>query len=739
MAEDEHYLKTELYELVRKDRAIFEFLQAGSLDGIWYWDVERQDQEWMSPRFKELFGYRDEEIPNTSEWWMANIFPEDRDLALDNFAKHLADASHPYDQIVRYRHRDGGTVWVRCRGLAVRNEKGEPIRLLGCHTDVSALKRAEEDLRRQAEELREAKDGAERANRAKSIFLANVSHEIRTPLNGVIGMTELLGETELTAGQRDHLDALRESADALLDIINDILDFSKMEAGKLVVEPYAFRLRERLDTLLKSFAPRLHGRDVALSHHVDADVPDGLVGDGRLLRQVLANLLSNAVKFTRRGAIALHVRRDGPVDDGVRLRFDVSDTGIGIPPDKQQVIFEEFVQADASTTRRYGGTGLGLAIASRLVEALGGAMGLESEPGRGSTFHFTVQCGLSETGADEAPPVREPVADGLPLRVLLVEDSVANQRVAVGFLEQAGHRVRTVGDGSAAVAACAAERFDVVLMDLQMPKMDGYAATAAIRRRETEEGAGRTPILALTARASRSNEAWCLAAGFDGFLLKPYRTRELFDAIAAVVEHGAPHAPAGGVAETAGGGDGEAPADEDAVAVGGDGEARRPPAEGGDAAAGGKTGPGTDAGATGAHFGHHDESGSGGADAGTDASGVRLDWGPALETVGGDRELLAKVIDGFLGQHPSLIAELRTAFGAGDLPVVRRVAHTIAGSLRSFEGARVVALAEALEDRCREGAAGPAADAWRELEPVLEATVGELHEGVPGAGRESAP
>ena len=404
MAEDEHYLKTELYALVRKDPAIFEFLQAGSLDGIWYWDVERQDQEWMSPRFKELFGYRDDEIPNTSEWWMANIFPEDRDVALDNFAKHLADADHPYDQIVRYRHRDGSTVWVRCRGLAVRNEKGEPIRLLGCHTDVTALKRAEEDLRGRAAELREARDAAERANRAKSIFLANVSHEIRTPLNGVIGMTELLGETNLTAGQREHLDALRESADALLDIINDILDFSKMEAGKLVVEPHAFRLRERLDTLVKSFAPRLHGKAVKLSHQVDPDVPDAVVGDGRLLRQVLANLLSNAVKFTRRGAIALHVRRDEAVDDGVVLRFDVSDTGIGIPPGKQQAVFEEFVQADASTTRRYGGTGLGLAIASRLVDALGGAIGLDSEPGKGSTFHFTARLGRSETGADETPP-----------------------------------------------------------------------------------------------------------------------------------------------------------------------------------------------------------------------------------------------------------------------------------------------------------------------------------------------
>ena len=687
MGEDEHYLKAELYELVRKDPAIFEFLQAGSLDGIWYWDVDRQDQEWMSPRFKELFGYRDDEVPNTSEWWMANIFPEDRDLALDNFAKHLADASHPYDQIVRYRHRDGSTVWVRCRGLAVRNERGEPIRLLGCHTDVTALKRAEEDLRSQAAELLEAKDAAERANQAKSIFLANISHEIRTPLNGVIGMTELLGETDLTPVQHDHLDAVRESAEALLDIINDVLDFSKIEAGKLVAEPYAFRLRERLEALVKSFAPRLHGRDVKLSHEVDGDVPDGLVGDARLLRQVLANLLSNAVKFTRRGAIVLHVRRDEPVDAGVLLRFEVSDTGIGIPPDKQKVIFEEFVQADASTTRRYGGTGLGLAIASRLAQALGGAIGLESEPGSGSTFHCTGRFDLAAAGAVEAPPDRQEVVSVRPLRVLLVEDSVANQRVAVGFLEREGHAVRVEADGAEAVAACAAERFDVVLMDLQMPEMDGYEAMAAIRRREEEGGAGSTPIMALTARASRSNEAACLAAGFDGYLLKPYRQRELLEAIAAVVEPGASDAP-------------DAP------------PAGRSSGAGADGAAGRETGTGV---------------------AGT-PSGSRLDWDSALECVGDDDELLAKVIGGFLGQHPSLIAELRTALQAGDLPVVRRVAHTIAGSLRSFDGARVVTLAEALEDRCREGAPVPVAVAWDVLEPELDAVVGELRDRVQGAG-----
>ena len=661
MSQEEHYLKTELYALVRSDPAIFEFLQAGSLDGIWYWDVERQDQEWMSPRFKELFGYRDDEISNTSEWWMANIFPEDRDIALDNFAKHLADPNHPYDQIVRYRHRDGSSVWVRCRGLAVRNERGEPIRLLGCHTDVTALKRAEEDLQRQAAELRDARDAAERANQAKSIFLANVSHEIRTPFNAVIGTTELLGDTGLTPVQHEHLDAIRESAEALLDIINDILDFSKIEAGKLVSEQVPFRLRDRLENLVKSLAPRLHGRPVAMVSDVAPDAPDALVGDARLLRQVLANLLSNAIKFTARGEIVLHVRRQELTDDAVTLEFAVADTGIGIPQDKQRVIFEEFVQADASTTRQYGGTGLGLAIASRLAGVLGGSIGLESEPNRGSTFHFTARFGLGAAGGVETRRDREPIVGLRPLRVLLVEDSVANQRVATGMLEKMKHTVRVVTDGAAAVEACAAERFDVVLMDLQMPRMDGYEATRAIRRREQEQGAPRTPIVALTARASMGNEALCLSAGFDGYLPKPYRSRELLDAISAQVE--------------------------------GTEQAMAPAAP-----------------------------------AGFSAPAARLDWDAALEAVDGDRELLGKVIDGFLGQQPALLAELREALAAGDLPVVKRVAHTVGGSLRLFQGARVVALANDLEDRCRAGSSDTVEAAWRTLDPELAAVVVELRE-----------
>ena len=660
MAQDEHYLKTELYELVRRDPAIFEFLQAGSLDGIWYWDVTRQDQEWMSPRFKDLFGYRDDEIPNTSAWWMENIFPEDRALALDNFARHLADPSHPYDQIVRYRHHDGSTVWVRCRGLAVRDAGGQPIRLLGCHTDVTALKRAEEDLRSQATELRAARDAAERANRAKSTFLANVSHEIRTPLSAVVGTAELLGDTALTPPQREYVDAIRESADALLDVINDLLDFSKMEAGKLTVERRAFGLRGFLETLLKSLAPRLGRKDVTLRSAVADDVPDALVGDARLLRQVLSNLLSNAIKFTEHGEIVLRARPLEQADGKVSLGFEVADTGIGISADKQQVIFEEFVQADVSTTRRYGGTGLGLAIASRLADALGGRIGLRSEPGRGSTFHFTATFDLGEVRAGERLRKHAPAVELRPLRILLVEDSVPNQRVAVGMLEKTGHAVRVAATGTQAVEACSAERFDVVLMDLQMPEMDGFEATRAIRGHEQEQG-NRTPIIALTARSSRGHGAHWRSVGFDGYLAKPYRSRELLEAISAVV---AAAPPAG---------------------------ARIPPA-----AAGG--------------------------------SRAHVDWDAALEGVDGDSELLRKVVDGFLGQQPSLCADLRAALEAGDLSVVRRVAHTVGGSLRLFHGARVVSLAHDLEDCCRDSEPGRAATCWRALERELVTVVGELRD-----------
>ena len=434
-------------------------------------------------------------------------------------------------------------------------------------------------------------------------------------------------------------------------------------------DPSPFRLRERIEAWVRSLAPRLHEKPVELVTEVAADVPDALVGDERLLRQVLANLLSNAIKFTAAGRIALRVRTGTRDGDDVALRFEVEDTGIGIPPEKQQVIFEEFVQGDASTTRHYGGTGLGLAIAARLVDVLGGRIGLVSEPDKGSSFHFTArfaQPAFDAPGVEAgAEPVTEPAILG-PLRILVVEDSVANQQVAIGMLEKRGHAVDVAASGAAAVEATSDASYDVVLMDLQMPGMDGYEATRLIRRREAATDAAPMAIVALTARASRGSEAYCLNSGFNGYLLKPYRSRELLDAIATAV----------GIERVA------------ATASGGAEPDVRPPA--------------------------------------TPEAGERLDWEAALDAVDGESELLRKVIGGYLGQQTSLVDELRGALAGNDLAVARRVAHTIAGSLRLFEEARVVALAHELEDQARDGDLDGAVRVWTLLEPELNAVETEL-------------
>ena len=375
--------------------------------------------------------------------------------------------------------------------------------------------------------------------------------------------------------------------------------------------------------------------------------------------------------------------------DGATLRFEVEDTGIGIPPEKQQVIFEEFVQGDASTTRHYGGTGLGLAIAARLVDVLGGRIGLVSEPGKGSTFHFTARFALPAAEAPGVDAGAEPAAPEAvlgPLRILIVEDSVANQEVAIGMLKKGGHTVRVAASGAAAVAATSDESYDVILMDLQMPEMDGYEAVRRIRRREAAAGASPAAIVALTARASRGSEAYCLQSGFDGYLLKPYRSRELFDVIATAV---------GIEREAAGAGAGENP-DAGAMPLPDVGATPRPDA-------GAAAGPGAPPG-----------------------DGASLDWDAAVAALDGESELLRRVVGGYLGQQAALIDELRGALDGGDLGVARRAAHTIAGSLRLFEGARAVALAHELEDRAGEGDAGGAARVWTALEPELNAVDTEL-------------
>jgi PAS domain S-box-containing protein len=447
--------------------------------------------------------------------------PDDLAADLAHVRELLAGERRVYRMEKRYFHRAGHTIWIRLTASLVRDAQGAPLHFVSQIEDVTAQRRLEENLA-------EARDAALAASRLKSDFLANMSHELRTPMNAVVGMGGLLAATPLAPAQQEMVRSIRGGAESLLAIIDDLLDLAKIEAGKLRLEPADFDFRAVIEETVALLAPEARAKGVAVGCAFDPAPPPRLFGDGGRVRQVLTNLLGNAVKFTARGEIRIVVRTTAAAPGRIALRTEVRDTGVGIAPAAQARLFQPFMQEDASTTRRFGGTGLGLAISRQLVELMGGAIGCESAPGRGSVFWFEI---AFAPGA-AAPPTVAPAAPGRARRLLLVEDNPANQRVAALMLAQLGHEADLAASGHEALRRLAAGDYAAVLMDCQMPGLDGYETTRRIRAGALPGIDARVPIIALTAYALAGDRARCLAAGMEDHLAKPLRPAELAAALA---------------------------------------------------------------------------------------------------------------------------------------------------------------------------------------------------------------
>jgi signal transduction histidine kinase/ActR/RegA family two-component response regulator len=508
-----------------------------AITDVHVWEMDYVQRKLFKAGAEDSFFERPQTYETLSDDIYGVIDERDKPAVIEAWRAYFEDgvAYRPQYRIAR---SDGKEIWAEGAVQMFRDEQVRVPRLVGALRNITEAKLAER-------RLMQAIEAAEAANQAKSQFLATISHEIRTPLNGVLGMAQAMTADELSELQAVRLGVIRESGQALLGILNDVLDISKIEAGKLELEAAEFELGEVAEAAREAFAAVAEKKGLQLRLEVAPGARGRCRGDAVRVRQVLSNLISNALKFTEAGEVAVSVSRR--LDT---VHIAVCDTGIGIAPADMQRLFEKFEQADASTTRRYGGSGLGLAICSQLVEMMGGRLSVKSELGAGTTFIATMLLPRAARDTGAPPEVGNAVPDEAAegLRVLAAEDNEINQLVLQTLLGQLGMTPTIVGDGAAALEAWEREAWDVVLMDVQMPRMDGPAATRAIRRREAELGRPRTPILALTANALAHQAEEYRAAGMDGVIPKPIEVAQLVAALERAIadaEKAAPQAAAG--------------------------------------------------------------------------------------------------------------------------------------------------------------------------------------------------
>jgi two-component system, sensor histidine kinase and response regulator len=509
--------------LVSANNTLSELIKASPISIVAY-DLKGIVQSW-NPAAEQLFGWTEQEATGHH---LPFVTPDMHGEFHERMRRALQGQELSGESVRRVR-KDGSPIELSIASAPLRDSCGTTIGLISVITDITERKRVEE-------EVQKARAAAEAANRAKSEFLANMSHEIRTPMNGVIGMTELALDTELTAQQREYLSLVKSSGDALMTVINDILDFSKIEAGKLELDPIPFNLRDTIEETARTLALRAHQKGLELVTDIQPGIPEVLVGDPVRLRQVLLNLLGNAVKFTDMGEVCLRVERE-QMQEGVGLHFSVRDTGIGIPADRQKLIFEAFTQADNSTTRKYGGTGLGLTITSRLVALMGGRIWVESKAGEGSVFHFTAAFAPGHATAIQTP--QQAAVDLINLPVLIVDDNQTNCRILHDILVHWGLRPTVANGGPEALeilkhAQRSGTPFELLLLDFQMPEMDGFELVKRIR--ENPDLAGAT-IVILSSVGERGDGARCRELGVKAYLNKPIRQSDLRQAILSAISN----------------------------------------------------------------------------------------------------------------------------------------------------------------------------------------------------------